>query len=146
MSLPTAKFNEMVLQLLFSIDMGDCLEGDLIPFIMRELSLTRKTVREGYQKARTIFESKEPLDQIISKTSIGYDFERIGRVERNILRMAFHEFERHNEEERPLIIAEALRLTRKFSTKEATAFVNAILDQESKIGISLPLPEREAAE
>lgn len=145
-SLPSTKFNEMVFQLLFSLDMGDCLEGDLIPFVMRELSLTRKTVREGYQKARAIFEDKEPLDQVISKISIGYDFERIGRVERNILRMAFYEIERHKEEERPLIIAEALRLTRKFSTKEATAFVNAILDQESKDGIAVSPSEREVAE
>jgi len=144
MSFPTQKFNEMVFQLLFSLDMGDSLEGDLIPFLMRELSVTRKTVRAAYQKALLIFESREKLDQRIGEISKAYELERIQRVERNILRFAFFELWSETEESNEMIISEALRLTRKFSTKEATAFVNAILDteiNESRPALSPPKEE-----
>lgn len=127
MSIPSQKFHEMVFQLLFALDMGDCLEGDLIPFLMRELSTTRKTVREAYHQAQAIFVEREKLDQLIGAASQEYAVERIHRVERNVLRLTLYEMNQ-DETSRAEIIAEALRLTRKFSTKEATAYVNAILE------------------
>lgn len=125
------KFNEMVLQLLFSLDMGDCLEGDLIPFFMRELSVSRKTVRAAYSHAKNIFVSRLRLDERIAAVSKEYELERIGRVERNVLRFALYEMQTQNAQSREKNISEALRLTRKFSTKEAMAYVNALLDEAS---------------
>ena len=109
MPFPTKKFNELVLQLLFSLDMGDSLEVDLIPFLMRELSVTRKTVRAAYQKARTIFESREELNEKIAATSKEYALERIQRVERTVLRLALYEIWHETEMPREMIIAAAQR-------------------------------------
>ncbi len=148
MTYSTHKFNEMVFQLLFSLDMGDCQEEDLIPFLMRELSMTRQNVRAAYNHARAIFDAHKEFDEEIATTSKGYDLERIGRVERNVLRFALHELSTQKEQPRQVIISEALRLTKKFSTKEAVRYVNAVLDTESTDGeeASLSLPETETAE
>src|SRR5690606_29501809 len=55
-------------------------------------------------------------------------FERIPRVERNILRLAVFEL-LHDPSVPPTVaIAEAIRLTRKFATPEAATFINAVLD------------------
>ena len=112
---------------------------------MRELSVTRKRVREAYQKARAIYEERGPLDETIGATSEAYALERIGRVERNVLRLALFDIENDTERTRESVIAEALRLTRKFSTKEATAFVNGILDSE-KTDVALSPSDSETAE
>ncbi len=130
MSIPVQKFNEIALQLLFALDMGGGLEEDLISLLMRELSVTRKTVRAAYEKAHAVFQVREMLDQKIGSISQEYALERIQRVERNVLRLAFYDLLQDTEESHKIIIAAALNLTRKFSTKEATKFVNAILDSE----------------
>jgi transcription termination factor NusB len=191
MSFTAHKFNEIVFQLLFSLDMGESEEGDLIPFLMRELSVTRKTVRDAYTRAKRIYDTRKELDEVIAAVSKGYELERIGRVERNIIRCALYELYPNNLKNRefgkagawsliqqsgaeaaqiqqvglqqvgrcrrdqnprcpaqpktdsssclgindePLhsreeVISEALRITRKFSTKEALRYVNALLDE-----------------
>ena len=138
-SIAPQKFQEMVSQLLYSLDMGDSLEGDLIPFLMRELAVSRKTVREAFLKAKTVFDARGALDEKIAATSESYALERIHKVERNVLRLALYELAHEEELSREQIISEALRLTRKFSTKEATTFVNAILDAKEDDDRAAPL-------
>lgn len=140
MSFSQQKFREMTFQLLFSLDMGDCLEEDLIPFLMSELTVSKKNVRTSLEKARQIMEKRSELDAIISSISRDYALERIQRVERNVLRLALYEMIVEKELEEKIIISEALRLCRKFSTPESSSYVNAILDE-----YSLSLREEPAA-
>lgn len=135
MSTVSKKNHEIVLQILFAMDMGLGLENaekDVSAFLMRELSVTRNTVRSAYQKANLVYEAKDQLDQKISEISEAYALERIHRVEKNILRLALYEIHFEEANSKRMIIAEALRLTRKFSTKEAATYINAILDTEMK--------------
>lgn len=129
MSFSPLKFREMILQLLFSIDVGESLQEDLIPFLMRELAVSRKNVKAAYEKAKGIWEKREELDETIAGISKDYAFERIHRVERNILRLAFYELLFETENEPAVVVAQSMRLCRKFSTPEAASFVNAILDE-----------------
>ncbi|MCH9626980.1 MAG: Transcription antitermination protein NusB [Chlamydiales bacterium] len=133
MSFSSFTFHEMVLQLLFSLNVGESSEEDLIPFLMRQLRMSRKSVREAYERAQAVYQCHKSLDEKIGAISEEYALERIGKVERNVLRLAFFELLNEIETPREKVIAEALRLTRKFSTKEATAFVNAILDSDTEI-------------
>ncbi|MCC5831863.1 MAG: transcription antitermination factor NusB [Chlamydiales bacterium] len=131
MTFSSHKFNEIVFQLLFSLDMGESNEEDLIPFLMRELSVTRKTVRDAFDNAKRVYEARKELDETIASISKGYEFERIGRVERNIIRFALYELSTQSPHPREMVISEALRITRKFSTKEAVSYVNALLDESN---------------
>ncbi len=125
MDFPPQKFREMVFQLLFSLDMGGELES---AFFMRALSVSKKQVRASLEKALAIWLVHEQLDQQIALHSHSYSFERIKRVEKNVLRLALYELLIEKRLNAKIIISEAHRLTRKFSTIEGASFVNALVE------------------
>lgn len=131
MTLPKKKQREALFLCLFSIDSGTDSEEKLVSLLMEELKMTMKSLYETLTVAKQIFSECEELDEKISKASTSYEFERIPRVERNILRLALYEMK---SVPGPIVISEAIRLTRKFSTAESGSFINAILDNLLKHG------------
>lgn len=129
MAIPQQKFREIVFQLLYSYDLAETSDEDMLPFLMHEFKVTRKTLLEAQTKKSLIQEKLENLDRLIATTAIDYDFHRISRIEKNVLRLAL--FEMLHDESVPgkVAIAEAIRLVRKFSSPEGASFVNAILDK-----------------
>lgn len=132
MAIPQQKFREAVFQLLYSHDMSQADEKDMLPLIMAELAITKKAVRDAQQRMQLILEKTADIDALISKISVSYAFERIQTIERNILRLAIFELLYDKEIPPKVAIAEAVRLTRKFGTPESANFVNAILDSVYK--------------
>lgn len=128
MGLSPLKFREIVLQLLFSFEMGSNAEEELASCLMQELKVSRKSVREAFQKAHVIWQNRDMLDPLIANQSREYSFDRIQPVEKNVLRLALFELLLEKQCSPKITISEALRLTSKFSTPEAAAFVNAIVD------------------
>lgn len=135
------KFREIVFQLLFSIDRGDSLEEDLIPFLMKELEVAQSLVQSAYQKARAIWHLRDTLDQVLIERSKDYALNRIQYVEKNILRLGLYELLYEKELDKKIVITESIRLCRKFSTPEAGSYINAILDESA-----LSTPKIEAVE
>lgn len=128
MSLPQQKFREIVFQLLFSRDVGEVPDQGLVGLIMKELAVTRKSVLQALERVQMIEEFLPEIDAKIAEASSSYDFSRIQRVERNILRIGCYEL-LHDDAIPPAVaISEAMRLARKFGTVEAASYVNALLD------------------
>jgi N utilization substance protein B len=67
------------------------------------------------------------LDERIKSRAEHWRISRMAVVDRNILRMAVYEF-LHEPTPRTVAINEALEIARRFSTYEATQFINGILD------------------
>jgi N utilization substance protein B len=67
------------------------------------------------------------LDDVIRKRAEHWRIERMAIVDRNVLRMAVYEFLHHDTPDN-VAITEALEVTRRFSSFEATQFINGILD------------------
>lgn len=128
MPLPKQKFREIVYLALFSLDTGGETEDDIVNLIMEELKVTKKQGHEGFRKALKIYELKEELDKKVAEGSTEYELDRIPFVEKNILRMGVFELFHENEVPPLVAIAEAIRLSRKFSSPESSSFVNAVLD------------------
>lgn len=83
--------------------------------------------REFAEKlARAAWEEREANDKIIKSLAIDWPLDRIGKVDRGILRLAFHEL---NSGETPVsvVINEAVELAKKYSSEEAAKFINGIL-------------------
>jgi N utilization substance protein B len=72
---------------------------------------------------------REELDGRIQKTAQNWTLPRMAAVDRNVLRLAAYELIYHNETPVGVVIDEAIEIVRKFSTEEATKFVNGILDK-----------------
>jgi len=128
MPLPQSKFREVIFVLLYSQDTGNSRSDEIVSLVMKELSVTKKNVYLAMDKVELIRAKQDEIDALITKTSRDYQFERIQTVERNVLRLGIYEMLYDDEIPPKVAIAEALRLSRKFSTPESTSFVNAILD------------------
>lgn len=128
MSVPAQKFREAVFQMLYSYDIGRGTDEDMIELIMHELAITKKVAKEALSRAQMIRKKLSEIDTMIGKTSQSYTFERIQSVERNVLRLGLYELFFDDTIPPKVALAEAMRLTFKFGTKESTKFVNAILD------------------
>lgn len=109
--------------------------------MMEELKTTRRAMFDAKTRAEQALAKQSEIDEVITKASTEYSFERISRVERTILRLGF--FELFFDETLPpkIVIAEAIRLCRKFGTPESAQFVNAILDGVYKKNAA-PAPEQ----
>lgn len=128
MALSPQKFREIVFQLLYSHDFLIGEEGDMIDFMMEQLSVTKKSMKEAQEKHQKISSHIFEIDEYIRRFSTSYNLERIGQVEKNILRLGIYELCYQEVVPAKVAIAEAIRLTRKFSTPESGSFINAVLD------------------
>jgi len=134
LALAKPKFREAVFQILFCLDTGHAQKEKIIELMMGELKITKKATTKAYEEAMAVYEKIEALDDAISCIATSYSIQRIQRVEKNILRLGVYEL-LYQKKVPPLVsISEAIRLTNKFSTKEAGKFINAILDAVLKKG------------
>ncbi|MEN9654310.1 MAG: putative transcription antitermination factor, NusB family [Chlamydiota bacterium] len=129
MALNPQKFREIVFQLLYLRGFAQDEEKESVAMVMAEFKVTRKAVLEALEKAKAIEASLAEIDPKIEQASTGYDFQRISGVEKCCLRLATFEV-CYGKDVPPLVsIAEAVRLTKKFSAPESAPFVNAVLDE-----------------
>lgn len=128
MSFSPQKFREIVLQLLYSYDIAHPDENLMTELMMGELAVTKKNVKLAQEKAARILQELPLIDQKISSVTTSYDFDRIQTVTRNILRVAVFELFFDPSIPPKVVIAEAIRLSRKFNTPESASFVNGLLD------------------
>lgn len=132
MPLQKEKFREIVFQILYSHNLGYNSGAELIELISKELSVSKKIVKEAQKRVEEICKHLAVIDEKIKNISHAYAFERIQTVEKNILRLGMYELLYDRSIPYKVIIAEAKRLTKKFCTKEAAAFIHAILDAAYK--------------
>lgn len=128
MAITHQKFREIVFLLLYRKDFAQSEDSENISLIMEQLAVTRKNVLEAAKKAQLVQEKLPEIDEKIAKTSTTYEFERIQLIERNVLRLGIYELFYDSSIPPKVAIAEAVRLTKKFSSAASTSFVNAILD------------------
>lgn len=128
MALTQQKFRETVFQMLHAHEFGHCEPDELIRLVMKELKLSRATVRRAFSRVEEVRGHLKEIDEMIERASESYRFERIGLVERSLLRLAVYEIWYDENIPAKVAISEAIRLTRKFATPESANYVNAILD------------------
>ena len=85
----------------------------------------------------------EEIDERIRSRAEHWRISRMAVVDRNILRMAVYEF-LHEQTPRTVAINESLEIARRFSTYEATQFINGILDA-IKRDLDRERPQEDAA-
>ena len=68
------------------------------------------------------------IDPLISEAASSWRIERMNVVDRLILRLAVFEFLEEKDTPASVVINEALELARSFSSDDAVAFVNGVLD------------------
>ncbi len=122
------KFNECILHFLYGQEItGFLADADDLKLTMKLLLISKQKVQEAHQFASKVLEKLPHLDEEIRQLSKEYDLERISKIDLAILRWALFSREQGLDSEKG-ILNEAIRLSKKFSTLEASKFIHAILD------------------
>ena len=72
-------------------------------------------------------EHKAEIDEQIKKFAIGWDFNRLVKMDKDILRIAICELVYIKDAPVKVVIDEALEVAKKYSTDDSAAFINGIL-------------------
>ncbi|MHB8059278.1 MAG: transcription antitermination factor NusB [Gaiellaceae bacterium] len=111
-------------------------------FLLYQWDLTAKPLASLYEgevdpfaleTARAVSERAEELDKRLNEVLEGWTADRLGALERNILRIALYEIEG---EEVPCEVAinEAVELAKRYTTDEAARLVNGALGKIAREG------------
>ena len=124
------KARECALQMLFAADVAGTRVDELVRSYWEELGETdlEESAREFATRLVTgTLAHLQELDERIRSRAEHWRISRMAVVDRNILRLAVYEF-MYETTPRTVSINEALEIARRFSTYEATQFINGILD------------------
>ena len=77
--------------------------------------------------AQTYRDNNEKIDQTIKDYAKGWDFDRLVKMDKDILRIAISELLFIKEAPMKVVVDEAVELAKKYSTEDSTSFVNGIL-------------------
>ena len=116
--------------MLFAADVAEMPATDVVRSYWAELGETDldEMAREfATRLAAGTLQNLELLDERIRSRAEHWRISRMAVVDRNILRLAVYEF-LYEPTPRTVAINEALEIARRFSTYEATQFINGILD------------------
>ena len=124
------KARECALQMLFAADVvkrrSDLLTADYWKELGDE-ALDDKTQEFADNLVHGTLNEISTIDDRIRTRAEHWRIERMAIVDRNVLRLAVYEF-LFEDTPHTVVINEALEIARRFSTFEATQFINGILD------------------
>lgn len=103
------------------------LSTDLLPKVQKAVEAVFPVREFATRIAQGTVDNLPVVDDRIRSRAEHWRIERMALVDRNILRLAVYEF-LFEDTPRTVVINEALEIARKFSTFEATQFINGILD------------------
>lgn len=124
------KARESALQMLFAADVDKDEPSVLTADYWSELgdqTFDERTREFANNLVRGTLTNLPTVDDRIRSRAEHWRIERMAIVDRNILRLAVYEF-LYEDTPRTVVINEALEIARRFSTFEATQFINGILD------------------
>lgn len=123
------KARECALQMLFQYDLARQPVDELIQTYWGELAEAADEVRDfANDLTKGVISHLEEIDDRIRQRTEHWRIPRMAVVDRNLLRLAVYEFMYQHQTPKTVAINEALEIARRFSTHEATQFVNGILD------------------
>jgi len=124
------KARECALQMLFAADVAKTNSDVLTLHYWSELgepTLDEPTREFANNLTAGTLREIEKTDDTIRTRAEHWRIERMAIVDRNVLRLAVYEF-LFTDTPHTVVINEALEIARRFSTFEATQFINGILD------------------
>lgn len=119
------------LQVLYGMDLSHADAADATSAVKEQFELTVEPEAEKFAHGLVdqVSREREAVDGAIQEASRNWRLERMGAVDRNILRIATAELLFSGEVPTRVIINEAIELAKRFGASESAAFVNGILDR-----------------
>ena len=123
-----SKARKRALDTIFEAD----LKGNSIPGTNANDETDVEVTNYSLDLVKGIKENQTQIDELITNSLQNWTFDRIPRVDRNILRIAVYELLYQKDVPTNVVISEAVSLAESLSTAESSAFVNGTLGTISK--------------
>ncbi|MGN0006144.1 MAG: transcription antitermination factor NusB [Candidatus Gastranaerophilaceae bacterium] len=92
--------------------------------VLEENSDTKKYINKI---VKAFVDNYKEIDETIKTLSVGWDFNRLVKTDKNLLRIAVTEMLYVKETPVKVVIDEAVELAKRYSTEDSASFINAIL-------------------
>jgi N utilization substance protein B len=116
------------LQALYAWDVRDDAPLDLIASqIFDDLCVTPDERTRAARIVRTVMQQHQEIDDLLRDVTTNWRLERVGAIERSVLRLAAAELLRGEEPPR-VILQEAVILAERFGSAQSARFVNGVID------------------
>jgi len=119
---------ECTLQMLYAFDNCSMQEKDIFrcfdKFLPEEIPYREFSVKIF----RGVCDNKKEIDSLIEKYADNWDISRMATIDRNIMRLAAYEI-LYMDTPISVIIDEAVEISKTYSNKDSSKFVNGILDK-----------------
>jgi N utilization substance protein B len=140
---------EFAVQCLFQLDHNSTPFEEALPRILAfkkddgsRLAPSGKACEFAEQLIRGVLGRQKEIDARIRSAAQNFQLDRIGGVERAILRLAIYEMTNSLDVPPVVIINEALEIAKRYAAEDAAKFVNGVLD---RIHHTLQRPSRTPA-
>jgi N utilization substance protein B len=122
---------EAALQMLFQMEGSGATAEEAIQLYWRSFEEVADPDGRAYadEAVRGVGATQADLDAKIVQASAHWRIERMGRVDRNVLRLGAWELAHHPSVPRAVVLDEAVELAKAFGTDESSAFVNGVLNR-----------------
>jgi N utilization substance protein B len=121
------KSREFALQMLFEWDVAQQKPANIKRLFWKSARAADSTRKFADQLFEGSVAQAHASDVLVEKLSENWRLDRLAVVDRNILRLAIYEI-RFGTAPPKVVIDEALELAKKFSSADAPAFLNGVLD------------------
>ena len=122
---------EAVIGLLYAYDLGNPEIKKFAESILEEKKIRNKQREFALNLFKGTVENLEKIDEEIKKHLESWDIERVGYIERAILRLGAYEL-MFTDLDKAIAINEAIELAKKLGTDQSPKFVNGVLDAIAK--------------
>lgn len=120
------------LQAMYAADMRDFSKIKRIALqTFDDLSIVPEERLFASQLISTIAEYGTEIDAALTAVTENWRYERLGAIERNVLRVAAAELHRGTTPVK-VVLQEAIRLAERFGTERSARFVNGVLDEYAR--------------
>jgi N utilization substance protein B len=119
---------EYALQMLYQSEVGGASMPDVVAHFWQQEGIPEDVRRFAERLALGTIDALPEIDRLLRESIENWRLERLGTVDRSVLRLAVHEFLHEPDTPRIVIIDEAIELAKRFGGEESGQFVNGILD------------------
>jgi len=122
---------EAVVQTLYAKELGNDKATEQFDELLKEKKIKNQKAEFAKKLLNGVLENQEEIDKIIKDHLIDWSFDRLDKVDKQILRVGVYEL-KHTDTPFQIVIDEAVKIAKNFSEDKAKGFINGILDRVAK--------------
>ncbi|MGE5422462.1 MAG: transcription antitermination factor NusB [Ignavibacteriales bacterium] len=123
------KTRDAAFKVLFQVDLVNADVNEAIKILGEEFKLVDNQFEFLTQLVHGTLQHQTEIDERITRFSPEWQLERMGAVDRNLLRMATYEIVYEQDVHPVVAINEAVELAKRYGDDNSKNFINAILDR-----------------